>query len=202
MKLLMTLAALAAGSLLSVSALANDAPQGELGPALGETIPHDLSLATAEGDKKNFDSLTGEKGMALFFIRSVDWCPYCQAQAIEVDGRTEEFQDRGLKVVFLSYDPPEEQQAFIKRRKIKSVLLSDIESEVIKEFGLLNENYEAGSRGYGVPHPAVFIVSNDREVAAKLYESDFLSNDKSYRNRPAVDLILETVDAAVADGKL
>ena len=202
MKLLPTLAAIAAGSLLSVSAFADDMTQVELGPALGETIPHDLSLATANGDNENFESLTGEKGMALFFIRSVDWCPYCQAQAIEVDGRAKEFQDRGLNIVFLSYDPPEEQQAFIQRRNVKSVLLSDTESEVIKAFGLFNDNYDEGSRGYGVPHPAVFIVNNDREVAAKLYESDFLSNDKSYRNRPAVELILETVDAAAADGKI
>jgi len=202
MKLLTTLAALAAGSFLSISAFADDMAQVELGPALGETIPHDLSVPTAHGGMEDFQSLSGEKGMALFFIRSVDWCPYCKAQAIEVDGRVKEFQDRGLNVVFLSYDQPEEQQAFIERRKIESVVLSDTESEVIKAFGLLNENYAVESRGYGVPHPAVFVVNNDREVAAKLYESDFISNDKSYRNRPAVDLILEAVDAAAADGKI
>ncbi len=202
MKTLTTLAAIAASSFLSMSAFADDMAQVELGPALGETIPHDLSVPTAHGKMEDFQSLSGEKGMALFFIRSVDWCPYCQAQAIEVEGRAKEFQDRGLNVVFLSYDQPEEQRAFIKRRKIDSVVLSDTESEVIKAFGLFNENYEVGSRGYGVPHPAVFIVNNDRKVAAKLYESDFISNDKSYRNRPAVDLILEAVDAAAADGKI
>lgn len=202
MKILMMLAAFAAGCVLSMRAVADDMAQAELGPALGETIPHDLSTPTAHGEMKNFQSLSGEKGMALFFIRSLDWCPYCQAQAIEVEGRAKEFHDRGLNVVFLSYDPPAEQQAFIERRKIDSVVLSDTESEVIKAFGLFNENYEVGSRGYGVPHPAVFIVNNDRQVAAKLYERDFISNDKSYRNRPAVDLILETVDAAAADGKI
>lgn len=202
MKLLITLAALAAGSFLAVSAVADDTAQVELGPALGETIPHNLSVPTAHGEMEDFQSLSGEKGMALFFIRSVDWCPYCQAQAIEVDGRAKEFKDRGLNIVFLSYDQPEEQQAFIERRKIESVVLSDTESEVIKTFGLFNDNYEVGSRGYGVPHPAVFIVNNDRQVAAKLYESDFISNDKSYRNRPAVDLILEAVDAAAVAGKI
>lgn len=205
MKILPTLAAVAAAVTLWTPANAEDpmtkeVMSAELGPEIGAAIPHDLNIADANGEQKDFDALTGENGMALFFIRSVDWCPYCKAQAIEVDGRSKEFEDRGLSVVFLSYDEPMKQQEFIKRRDIKSVVLSDAQSEVIKSFGLLNENYEQDSRAYGVPHPAVFIVNNDKTVAAKLYEEDFLTNAKSYRNRPAVDLILDTVDEAVAAG--
>jgi len=181
--------------------MADEAVPVELGPAIGETIPHDLSIMSASGVVRSFDTLVGEKGMALFFIRSIDWCPFCQAQVIEVDGRAQEFEDRGLSVVFMSYDPPAEQQKFIKRRKIDTVLLSDQESEVIDAFGLRNENYELGSRGYGVPHPAVFIINTDKTVAEKFYEDDFLSNTKSYRNRPAVDIILEAVDQAAAGGR-
>ncbi|MEO1241273.1 MAG: peroxiredoxin family protein [Pseudomonadota bacterium] len=205
MKILPTLAAVAAAVTLWAPAnaeepMAKEIMSAGLGPEIGAAIPHDLNIADSNGEQKDFDALTGENGMALFFIRSVDWCPYCKAQAIEVDVRAREFEDRGLSVVFLSYDEPMKQQEFIERRNIKSVVLSDTQSEVIKSFGLLNENYERDSRAYGVPHPAVFIVNNDKTVAAKLYEEDFLTNAKSYRNRPAVDLILDAVDEAVAAG--
>ncbi|MHA7872874.1 MAG: peroxiredoxin family protein [Hyphococcus sp.] len=187
--------AIAAISMLSTGVAENAAESG-LGPAVGATIPHDLQLQTANGDQATFEELVGETGMALFFIRSVDWCPYCQAQAIEVDSAAADFAERGLSVVFLSYDSPEEQREFIRKRGIQSVLLSDEDSEVIDAFGLRNENYEAGSRAYGVPHPAVFFIKPDKTIVAKLYEDDFLTNAKSYRNRPAVSLVLETADQA------
>ncbi len=195
-------AAFAAALFLCFPAAADEAAPAELGPAIGETIPHDLSIMSSSGIVHSFDTLVGEKGMALFFIRSIDWCSFCQAQVIEVDGRAQEFEDRGLSVVFLSYDPPADQREFIKRRKTKSVLLSDQESEIIDAFGLLNESYEPGSRGYGVPHPVIFIINNDKTIAAKIYEDDFLTNAKSYSNRPAVDIILDAVDQAAVDGKI
>ena len=202
MKFSFKFAAFAAFLFLCFPAAADEAVPAELGPAIGATIPHDLSIMSASNVVHSFDTLVGEKGMALFFIRSVDWCPYCQAQAIEVDGRAQEFEDRGLSIVFLSYDPPADQREFIKRRKINSVLLSDQESEIIDAFGLRNEDYEPDSRGHGVPHPVIFIINSDKTIAAKLYEDDFLSNAKSYRNRPAVDIILDAVDQAAADGKM
>ncbi|NOX93627.1 MAG: peroxiredoxin family protein [Alphaproteobacteria bacterium] len=195
-------AAFAAVLFLCFPAAADNAVPGELGPAVGETIPHDLSTTSASGVMHSFDTLVGENGLALFFVRSIDWCPFCQAQVIEVDGRAQEFKDRGLSVVFLSYDPPADQQEFLKRRKIETMLLSDRKSEIIDAFGLRNESYEPGSRGYGVPHPVIFIINSDKTVAAKLYEDDFLSNAKSYRNRPAVDIILDAADQAAADGKI
>ncbi|NRA31563.1 MAG: hypothetical protein HRU11_15040, partial [Parvularculaceae bacterium] len=49
---------------------------------------------------------------------------------------------------------------------------------------------------YGIPHPAVFVVDENGVVEAKLYEEDYASNKKSYRNRPAVETILEAVQDA------
>ena len=168
----------------------------ELGPAVGETIPHDLSSMDSSGAEQSFETLVGENGMALFFVRSVDWCPYCQAQTIDISKAVDTFAERGLSVVFVSYDSTEEQAKFAEKRDIKQVMLSDPESEIIDAFGLRNESHTSG-RYAGIPHPAVFIVSSQREILAKLYEEDYLSNDKSYRNRPAVDRILEEADTAL-----
>lgn len=193
---------IAALALCAAPLAAEDAAMQDLGPSVGAVIPHDLSAHAHDGAMQSFETLAGDKGLALFFVRSVDWCPYCQAQVIDVSGRISDFEDRDLKVVFVSYDPPETQQAFIDRKANAAFMLSDPESEIIDAFGLRNENYEEGSRAYGVPHPAVFIVNGEREIAAKLYEEDYRANEKSYRERPPVDTILEAVDEAIAAGRL
>ena len=172
-----------------------DAP--DLGPAVGDLIPHDLTAVTSAGAETNFDQLVGEQGLALFFVRSVDWCPYCRAQAVDVNARVQEFNDRGLNVAFISYDAPKKQVPFVKKWDFQPTLLSDNDIEIINAFGLRNEKHEEGSKFYGIPHPAVFVISPDKQIIAKLYEEDFMSNDKSYRERPAVDLILEVADGAL-----
>ena len=102
----------------------------------------------------------------------------------------------------MSYDSQEKQGKFVQRRKIQSTLLSDESSAVIDAFGLRNEDYKDSKKSYGVPHPIVFLINPEKQVAAKLYEKDYLSNDKSYRNRPEVDVILGAVDEAIAAGEL
>jgi len=166
----------------------------KLGSEVGAPIPHDLKVMTSAGVTTSFSELTGDKGLALFFVRSVDWCPYCKAQAVDVNERIGEFASRGYNVAFVSYDAPAKQKPFVTKWKFKPALLSDEKIEIINAFGLRNESHKEGSRFYGIPHPAVFIVQKDKTIAAKLYEEDFAVNDKSYRERPAVDLILEAID--------
>jgi peroxiredoxin len=174
----------------------------ELGPPVGAVIPHDLSTLDADGVAREFKNLTGEKGVVLVFIRSLDWCAFCQVQTLDITKREAEFEAKGLNVVFLSYDTPELQTRFKKKSHINPTVLSDPDSEIIKAFGLLNESMNPNGRYYGAPHPVVFIVNNEMTIAAKLYEEDYLSNDKSYRNRPKIDFILSAIDTAAAEGRL
>ena len=169
-----------------------------LGPAIGAPIPHDLSLTDAAGAPVDFAALKGEKGAAVFFVRSVDWCPFCIKQALDVNARADDFRALGLAPVLVSYDAPATQMKFAEKEGVEIALVSDEQSEAIKAFGLLNETHAEGSRFYGVPHPAVFIVDDEKVIRAKLYEEDYLSNKKSYRNRPAIDVILDEAKAALA----
>lgn len=165
----------------------------ELGPEVGKAIPHDLVDVNGEG---GFEALSGENGIALFFVRSLDWCPYCKRQAIEASERASDFEDRGLELVFVSYDSADKQKNFAERTGFSAAMLSDTDIGIINAFGLRNEDHAEGSRAYGIPHPAVFIVGKDKTITAKIYEEDYTANKKSYRNRPAVDVILEKIDAS------
>lgn len=169
--------------------------QYELGPAVGEKIPHDLSLFATSGKTENFKSLSGENGMAIFFVRSFGWCPYCQKQAVEVNGQAAAFEKRGYNPIFISYDKPDIQKNFSDKWKFTVPILSDNETEVIQAFGILNESTSKDSPLYGYPHPIVFIVDNDGIIRSKLYiENENAAPGSNYKERPEINVILTAID--------
>ncbi len=165
----------------------------ELGPMVGAMLPHPLFDVNEAG---GCDAISGENGLVLFFVRSLDWCPFCKRQATQANDRIAEFEQRGFNIAFVSYDDSQKQQRFTEATGFKGYTLSDTDIEIINAFGLRNEQHKPESRAYGIPYPAVFIVNSDKTIAAKLYEEDYVTNKKSYRNRPAVDIILEKIDGS------
>ncbi len=194
MKRMKAMAAAVAALALVGLARAEDLGPPDLGPPVGAAIPGGLEAKDSMGAPRSFETLVGESGMALYFIRSVDWCPYCQAQTIDVNRARAKFAERGLSIVMVSYDSPAKQSVFLRKNNISVTLLSDPDSSIIDAFGLRNKKYKAGSKFAGIPYPAVFIVAPDRTIRAKLYEEDFATNDKSYKSRPAVDAVLAAAD--------
>ncbi len=182
MRRLITAAILVFG--LAAPATAN--PDFDLGPAVGSTAPSIGSPLDATGKPRTMASLVGEKGVVLFFFRSIAWCPYCQLQLMELNGGVDEMAKRGYRLVGVSYDPTAVQAQFIADRSIKFSLLSDPKSEIIDRFKLRDPQYSPGSRAYGVPRPAIFVLDRDGVVKAKLYES-------AYTKRPPLSLVLETL---------
>ena len=45
-----------------------------------------IALVDQAGKPETFSTLTGPNGLLLLFFRSADWCPYCQAQLIDING--------------------------------------------------------------------------------------------------------------------
>jgi peroxiredoxin len=129
----------------------------------------------------------GKNGVVLLFFRSADWCPYCQAQLIDVNGGVEEIAKRGYRVAGLSYDSPEILQAFTAKRHIAYTLLSDPKSEVIDLYRLRDPQYPPGSKAYGVPRPIIFVIGTDGVIRAKLYE-------ESFKVRPPVTAVTSKLD--------
>lgn len=182
-------------TIFSMSANAQE-PMSGLGPDTGTAMPHDLSLMNTSGTVDNFDTLKGEKGMVVFFVRSFDWCPYCQRQAIEVNGRASEFRDRGINPVFISYDTAKIQKEFYDRHDFTMPILSDADNEVINAFGVLNaDSISERSPIYGYPHPIVFLISPDGVIQEKLYiENENSPIGSSFKDRPEIDDILSAID--------
>lgn len=170
-----------------VAATASAAPDESWGPALGSVIPDQLETTDQDGNKQSFNSLAGEKGLVVVFLRSLDWCRFCKGQAKELNNRVADFNQRGLQLVVLSYDSVETLKSFQLKHAPGLTFLSDPESRVIKAFGILNEREKPNSRGYGIPNPGIIIIDAGAVMRAKFAE-------KSYRHRPQIDAVLAAID--------
>jgi len=155
---------------------------------VGKVFPAVLSLTDQNEEAQSFDSIKGEKGAVLVFVRSADWCPYCQVQLLDLraeDG--EKITGLGYSIVTVSYDAPKLLKKFAVKYKFEHVMLSDKGSEVIKALGILNEDFGPDHFAYGVPNPTVYVVGTDGIVQAILEE-------ETYKRRPQVEAIVEAIN--------
>ncbi len=178
--------AMPATALLAAPAMAEEAEKAELGLSVGETVPLVTGITQAN-DPATFEQLAGDKGVTLVFFRSADWCPFCKGQLKDLNAIADQLDAKGYPLVALSYDSVETLEKFHSKNDLKYTLLSDPDSEIIDAFKVRNEEVSGNKRFDGIPHPAIFFVSKEGKVEAKLYED-------GYRDRPETEVVLSTVD--------
>lgn len=159
----------------------------ELGPPIGTAAPDIGTPLDQTGKPRALADLMGEKGVVLLFFRSAEWCPFCQAQLMDINSGVAEIEKRGYHVAALSYDAPTALASFTARRGISYTLLSDPGSTVIDRYKLRDPAYPPGSKAYGVPRPIIFVIDRAGIIQAKLYEEGF-------KTRPPVSAVIAQID--------
>jgi peroxiredoxin len=159
----------------------------DLGPPVGMVAPDIGKRLDQDGVPRTLADVMGSKGLVLMFFRSSDWCPFCQAQLIDMNSGVADIERRGYRIAALSYDSPETAKAFSDKRHISFTFLSDPKSEVIDLYKLRDPQYAPGSRAYGVPRPIIFILDKDGVIRTKLYE-------ESFKVRPPVSAVIAALD--------
>jgi peroxiredoxin len=168
------------------SDMAAEVPTPAIGLALGQSAPS-VQLVRQDGEMASLPDVMGEKGVAVAFVRSADWCPYCQKQLKQIDDISGDLAELGWPLVAISYDDPAILSKFARSNSLGFELLSDPDSEAISAFNLLNEEMQTGSRYYGIPHPAIMFIGIDETVRAVLRE-------EGYKDRPSLDVILQIAE--------
>ena len=170
----MTVVALAVTALLALPAHAGAQAIGveRLGPQVGERVA-DFSLLDQSGTAWTLDSIMGPNGAMLVFSRSVDWCPYCKTQMVELQGRMEELEAQGLGLAVITYDSPEIMADFSQRRGITFPLLSDPGSQIIRTYGILNTTVAEDTPNFGIPFPGTFLLDRQGVVTSRFFEEAF-----------------------------
>ena len=148
--------------------LAQDNDSFDPGPAIGSRFPG--LQATYQGrDVTLIEPFAGPNGTVLIASRSLDWCPYCMRQMIQLQEQKAGFDAAGIGLVAITYDDPQVQQQFIDRFGITIPVLSDRGGLSFRTLGILNEQYRRGDLQYGIPYPGMIVITPAGEIAGKLF---------------------------------
>jgi peroxiredoxin len=210
-------ALVAAGAIVGSAQDVRKIDVSKLGPQVGATVP-DFNLGDQQGRKRTLQSVMGPKGAMIVFYRSADWCPYCKTQLLELQSQYDTLRKDGLGLVGISYDSQEILAAFSRQHGITFPLLSDVDSETIKRYGILNTVAEEGlgpngkdpdviaqvklyvsanganERQRGIPFPGTFIVDRSGRVKARFFEDSYtvrntVSNIRVRLNEPNTSVV-------------
>ncbi|GFZ79990.1 hypothetical protein GCM10011403_23850 [Pseudohongiella nitratireducens] len=149
----------------------------------GSKLPP-INAPDQNGNPLSLSDLTGPNGLVLVLSRSFDWCPYCIGQLQDLVEVAPRFKEMGLGVATMTYDTFEHLQAAEVDYGTTFPLLRDEDTKHFMAMGVLNTEYEPGSRAYGIPYPGIFLLRPDGTIHAKFAEED-------YRVRPAFELVME-----------
>jgi peroxiredoxin len=176
---------LSAGSALAQESSAAQAAAAAdaFGPRVGETAPA-FTLPDGTGQVLSVASLAGPQGLVLYFNRSLDWCPICLRQTIELNEAVEAFNAAGWAVAVLTYDPVDTLARVKDQRGLTMTLLSDADSAVIDAFDLRDPIYADPEHiAHGVPYPIAFAIAPDGEIIGKYWHEAGLGEQRGYAVR-------------------
>ena len=144
------------------------------GPALGSTFPGVRALYQGR-ELTLLNEFAGENGIAFVASRSLDWCPYCMKQMIQLQQHKADFDAAGITLVGITYDEPVLQQQFIDKFGITIPILSDIDALTFKTLGILNADYATDAPQYGIPYPGMIVIDTQGKVVGKLFVEAYSS---------------------------
>ena len=94
-------------------------------------------------------------------------------QMIHLQKYKADYDAAGIGLVGITYDSPEKQQAFIDKFGISIPLISDIDVMSFKTLGIVNDTYQPGEEGYGIPFPGMIVIDKAGKVVGKLFLEGF-----------------------------
>ena len=167
----------------AMPALTSLATEAMPGLKVGAKAP-DFTLKNSAGLDVALSALLKKGKVALVFVRSADWCPFCRTQLQALEKSRKDIEMTGVQLVSVSYDSPATLAAAATKLGLTFPLLSDTGSKIIEAYGVRNE--AATGRGAGVPHPVVFILDQQGTIRVKLMR-------EGYRARPESAEIIAAV---------
>jgi peroxiredoxin len=152
-------------------------------PLEGAPFPHSLDAPDQSGKLRSLKSITGKKGVVLFFVRSADWCPFCKGQLVDVNRHLPGFRDLGFEPASVSVDDVAIITEFSQAQGIGYVMLSDPKGSINEALGIRDTQYPLGSAAFGVPKPTAYVIDAKGVVRLRYREPTF-------RTRPDLDAMI------------
>jgi len=139
--------------------------------------------------------------VVLSFYRGA-WCPYCNLELKALQNINDELTKLNTKLIAISPQTSDSSLTTKEKNELEFEVLSDIDSKVIKEYGLvfcLDEELKPiyknfgidipksnGNETYELPMPATYIINKNKEII-------FSFIDEDYTKRCEPKTILDTI---------
>ena len=131
-----------------------------------------FELPDADLEVVALDQFIGRWAVVLYFYPKDD-TPGCTIEAVEFSERMEDFQRAGAAVLGVSRDDVESHGCFRDRHGLAVRLLSDVDLEVARAYGVTQEKPVEGAEGVARTRTAVqrstFLIDRSGIVRAALY---------------------------------
>ncbi|MCC5022709.1 MAG: peroxiredoxin family protein [Candidatus Synoicihabitans palmerolidicus] len=146
------------------------------GLKVGDHAP-EFTLPSTLGGEVSLAALREDGPVALVFVRSADWCPYCRRQLVDLQEALSVIEASGGRIVAVSYDELEINTAAVAKLGLTYPLLSDEGSKAIDAYGI--RNMEAKRKGVGIPYPTVFVIDASGVIRVKLARDGYKERPES-----------------------
>ncbi|HHU67801.1 thioredoxin-dependent thiol peroxidase [Corynebacterium sp.] len=133
--------------------------------AEGDTAP-DFTLPDDRGNEVSLKDFAGERVLVYFYPRANT--PGCTTQACDFRDAIEELNDLDVKVVGISPDKPEKLAEFRADHGLNFTLLSDVDKQVMTEWGAFGEKKNYGKIVQGVIR-STLLVEPDGTIGLARY---------------------------------
>ena len=133
--------------------------------AEGDTAPA-FTLPDDTGNDVSLSDFSGQRVLLYFYPRANT--PGCTTQACDFRDAIEELNDLAVTVVGISPDTPEKLAAFRADHGLNFTLLSDVDKQVMKEYGAFGEKKNYGKIVEGVIRSTI-LVEPDGTVGLARY---------------------------------
>lgn len=137
----------------------------------------DFTLQDSTGSEVALRALLRKGKVALAFVRSANWCPFCRKQLQDLEKNLPAIQATGIQLIAISYDSPATNAIAAAKLGLTFPLLSDHGSKVIDAYGI--RNHEATGRADGIPHPVLFLLDQKGVIRVKLMRDGFRERPES-----------------------
>ncbi len=171
---------------------------------VGDKAPSFL-LKNQEGQDVSSEALLQNEKLLVTFYRGL-WCPYCNADLANLKRYTDTFKAGGIRLLSISPQLPQHNEAIVARQRLNFDLLSDPGNAVAAQFGLrwemvdplrslYDNNFNIhlpeynGDNSWTLPVPARFIINQNGEIEYAEYAID-------YTKRPNPEVVLEAMKLA------
>ena len=122
--------------------------------AEGDTAP-DFTLPDDTGREVSLQDFAGQRVLVYFYPRANT--PGCTTQACDFRDSIADLNDLDVTVVGISPDKPEKLAAFREDHGLNFVLLSDVDKQVMTEWGAFGEKKNYGKVVQGVIRSTVLV---------------------------------------------